>query len=271
MRPYLTTGENIIPVFVKSKKPFDYENYDVDGLDALLNKDNSFSDTDLLEISAGSWKKIESPKVQERIKSLGFDGFYVKESFNKNLAVYEPNQVKSAFNVAPTESPDIRYALREFKMSDLPESGTYTLKAGTEIFHGAHKAKAEEIKTGGKNLSARPKDKSGGGMLYEGNLIWFGDKSLATGHSKSEIDVNKARYDAEAGIIRKPGEVFSTITDRNYKLISVFNYKFSKEQILKLLEIKWWDWSDTKIFKFTPILSSQNVDYFIKKALNSKS
>lgn len=112
MGPYLTTGENIIPVFVKSKKPFNYENYDVDGLDALLNKDNSFSDADLLEISAGSWKKIESPKVQERIRSLGFDGFYVKESFNKNLAVYEPNQVKSAFNQNPTTSPDIRFSLR---------------------------------------------------------------------------------------------------------------------------------------------------------------
>jgi hypothetical protein len=87
MRPYLTTGENIIPVFVKASKPFDYENYDVDGLDALLNKDNSFSDTELLEISKGYWKKIESPKVQDKIKDLGFDGFYVKESFNKNLAV----------------------------------------------------------------------------------------------------------------------------------------------------------------------------------------
>jgi hypothetical protein len=484
MRPYLTTGENIIPVFVKSKKPFDYENYDVDGLDALLNKDNSFSDTDLLEISAGSWKKIESPKVQERIKSLGFDGFYVKESFNKNLAVYEPNQVKSvfnqkpteshdirfslrapdtpefkrffkdskivdaegnpelyyhgtarditefkpkqadaifltkdpefaesftfasrafmnreifndldipekermqlealemareeygyddakyeqlkreindlpgvslglvnndiifqlrrllsdmapsreniipvfvkavnpfdynneehvnkvlknlekiiagaysmsgikgaisrgswetieqkdtqkaikdagfdafyvqedgrknlavykpnqiksAFNVAPTESPDIRYALREFKMSDLPESGTYTLKAGTEIFHGAHKARAEEIERGGKTLllPSKVKQKSGGGNLYEGNLIWFGDKDLATGHSKSAVDVSKARYDAENGISREAGKAFSTVTDRDYNLLNIWNYKLSQAEADQLNDV----------------------------------
>jgi len=118
MRPYLTTGENIIPVFVKSIKPFDYENYDVDGLDALLNKDNSLNAGDLESISKGYWQTIEKPRVQEKIKSLGFDGFYVKESFIKNLAVYEPNQVKSAFNVAPTESPDIRYSL---KAPDTPE------------------------------------------------------------------------------------------------------------------------------------------------------
>ena len=37
-----------------------------------------------------------------------------------------------------------------------------------------------------------------------------------------------------------------------------------------LLKIKWWNWSDAKIYKYTPLLSSQNVDYFIKKALKSK-
>jgi hypothetical protein len=123
MRPYLTTGENIIPVFVKSTKPFDYENYDVDGLDALLNKDNSLTDGDLESISKGYWQTIESPKVQEKIKSLGFDGFYVKESFIKNLAVYEPNQVKSAFNQEPTESADIRFQLKPQQDFDVEETG----------------------------------------------------------------------------------------------------------------------------------------------------
>jgi len=43
-------------------------------------------------------------------------------------------------------------------------------------------------------------------------------------------------------------------------------YRFTTEQIEKLLEIKWWDWEDEKINDFTPLLCSSNIDEFIKKA-----
>jgi hypothetical protein len=124
-----------------------------------------------------------------------------------------------------------KFALREFKMSDLPESGTYTLKAGTEIFHGAHKARAEEIKKAGKTLllPSKVKEKSGGGDLYEGNLIWFGDRDLATRHSKSAVDTSKAKYDAEEGFPRDIGEAFSTVTDRDYELANRY-YELSEEE-----------------------------------------
>ena len=114
MKPYLETGKNIIPVFAKAKNPFDYDRYDIDGLDAILNKDSNLEElgqVTLLEISKGNWKTIESSKVQERLRALGFDGFYVNENEHKNLAVYNPNQIKSVFNQKPTESSDIRYAL----------------------------------------------------------------------------------------------------------------------------------------------------------------
>jgi hypothetical protein len=163
---------------------------------------------------------------KENLKTLGKDGGY--DAYRP----FEQNQIKSAFNQKPTESKDVRYSLREFKMSDLPESGNYTLKAGTEIFHGAHKARAEEIEKGGKTLllPSKVKQKSGGGNLYEGNLIWFGDKDLATGHSKSEVDTSKARYDAENGITREAGKAFSTITDRDYKLLNIWNYRLSQAE-----------------------------------------
>jgi hypothetical protein len=169
------------------------------------------------------------------LKKNGYDGLVYendREGEGKSYVPFEPNQIKSVTNEKPTKSPDIRYALREFKMSDLPEGGTYTLKAGTEIFHGAHKARAEEIEKSGKTLllPSKVKEKSGGGNLYEGNLIWFGDKDLATGHSKSAVDVSKARYDAENGIFREAGKAFSTITDRDYKLLNIWNYKLSQTE-----------------------------------------
>lgn len=111
----------------------------------------------------------------------------------------------------------------EFSMEDLPhrrENQDFVIKAGTNIYHGAHLDRAHGIDESGRILKARPGVKSGGGILTEGNLIWFGDKQLASGHAKSEVDTNAARYDKEAGIKRLPGKVFQTTTDRDYKLIS---------------------------------------------------
>ena len=45
--------------------------------------------------------------------------------------------------------------------------------------------------------------------------------------------------------------------------------RFTEEQIDKLLKIKWWDWDDIKINKFTHLLCNNNIDNFIKNALNS--
>ena len=44
-------------------------------------------------------------------------------------------------------------------------------------------------------------------------------------------------------------------------------YRFTKEQIEKLLEIKWWYWDDAKINKFAPLLCNENIDHFIETAL----
>ena len=40
----------------------------------------------------------------------------------------------------------------------------------------------------------------------------------------------------------------------------------NQEQVDKLLEIKWWNWDDSKINKFTPLLCNQDIDNFIKSA-----
>jgi hypothetical protein len=53
---------------------------------------NTLADPDI------SWRAIEAPMVQKYIRGNGFDSFYITENGVKNLAVYDPRQIKSIFN-----------------------------------------------------------------------------------------------------------------------------------------------------------------------------
>jgi len=103
-------GQNIMPVYVRSERPFDYENPDHIAALGLNNVDK--------EDLANNVARLESDRVQNAIRAAGFDGFYIKQGNQKNLAVYDPVQIKSATgNVGTfdTTSPDIRYSLSKVK------------------------------------------------------------------------------------------------------------------------------------------------------------
>ena len=53
---------------------------------------------------------------------------------------------------------------------------------------------------------------------------------------------------------------YSIVGGNPAKLIK---YRFTEEQIQKLLEIKWWNWNDEKINSYLPLLCSSNIDDFI--------
>ncbi len=105
-----STGSNIMPLFVKAENPFDFEN--PKHLKAVLeelnkNKQGGFTEDYLNNYN--NWQAIEDRDTQRIIKKLGFDSFYVNEGGDKNLGLYKPNQVKSAFNLKPSEVSDIRF------------------------------------------------------------------------------------------------------------------------------------------------------------------
>ena len=108
----LPTGPHIMPMYVRAERPFDYENPShIRKVLAELTEDAY----DPADIRSGSWESIENADFQDAIQNAGFDSFYVKEHGRKNLAVYQPNQVKSATGNVGTyslESPDVRYSLR---------------------------------------------------------------------------------------------------------------------------------------------------------------
>ena len=101
-------GQNIMPVYVRAERPFDYEN--PDHIAAL-----GLNDVDKDDL-ANNVARLESDRVQDAIRAAGFDGFYIKQGNQKNLAVYDPVQIKSATGNIGTfdqENPDIRYSLRK--------------------------------------------------------------------------------------------------------------------------------------------------------------
>ena len=114
----LPSRRNIIPVYVYSKNPFDYQNPEHTervineiNKEGLNSRNRPMGEAYRDDLERGNWNAIEDGRVQATLKKLGFDGFYISEGGNKNLAVYQPNQIKSAFNKAPTQSPDIRFSV----------------------------------------------------------------------------------------------------------------------------------------------------------------
>lgn len=103
LKDALPSRANIVPVYVSVQNPFDFQKRS--HLNALAD---IVDDNDLMtDVMYGEWEAIESTTIQEAIKAAGFDGFYVMEGGRKNLAVYEPTQIKSVFNTgawSPTDS-----------------------------------------------------------------------------------------------------------------------------------------------------------------------
>ena len=107
----LAAHQNIIPVYVRSENPFDYQNPNhINELAKII--DDKYV---LADVRGGDWEAIENPTVQEALRDyLGFDGFYVKEAGRKNLGVYNSSQLKSVFNERPNINEErIKYSLRD--------------------------------------------------------------------------------------------------------------------------------------------------------------
>ena len=98
----------VYPVHAQVKNPFDIHNQEhanalieeykrlhiaPDDAEKLgrFKKDVAFAQRD-----PANWATLENTRVQDAIKSLGHDSFYVTENGVKNLGVYNPNLIKSS-------------------------------------------------------------------------------------------------------------------------------------------------------------------------------
>lgn len=150
-------GPNLIPVYVSAQNPFDYEN--PEHVSKVVKKireaDKGYSADGLKRgISAGLWSVIEKPHTQKAIRALGFDGFYVEEGGTKNLAVYEPSQVKSVFNIGDFSIDDRRLSFARSPIADMQEKALEKIDAvqSKEASNGYNLAKSPVTAKQGMNV-----------------------------------------------------------------------------------------------------------------------
>jgi hypothetical protein len=111
----LPTGPHIMPMYVRAENPFDFDN---SSHVRRIREELDVDDDTIRSIRDGNWEEIEGSGIQEAIQMAGFDSFYVKEHGRKNIAVYEPNQVKSATGNSGEYSRvnnDVSYSLKSVR------------------------------------------------------------------------------------------------------------------------------------------------------------
>lgn len=100
-------GQNIMPVYVKAENPFDpkYEPHvkavsnlmaDSRDIEPGPSRDRFLKGMHDELMYGDNWDQVERWDVQQAIKAMGHDSFYVHENGIRNLAVYNPAQLKSA-------------------------------------------------------------------------------------------------------------------------------------------------------------------------------
>lgn len=118
----LPSGANLMPVYVRAEKPWDYDNKDHIKAVVKRARDNGADITASMveEIGQGNWQTIEGSEgnapILDAIRELGYDSMFVEEGGQKNLAVFDPGQIKSAIgnngDFSPL-TPSIRESRKE--------------------------------------------------------------------------------------------------------------------------------------------------------------
>lgn len=92
-----------------------------------------------------------------------------------------------------------------------------------------------------------------------GNDVWI----AANVKIKQGVTIGDGAVLATECFVTKDVPPYAVVGGNPAKIIK---YRFTEEQIKDLLEIKWWNWEDEEIKNVVPLLVSNDIDKFIKKA-----
>ena len=96
-----------------------------------------------------------------------------------------------------------------------------------------------------------------------GNDVWIADNVTIM----SGVHIGDGAVIANNSHVCKDVAPYTIVGGNPAKLIKK---RFKEEQIEKLMEIKWWDWTDEEINKVAPALCNPDIDGFIAIAVALK-
>ena len=96
------------------------------------------------------------------------------------------------------------------------------------------------------------------GDIKVGNDVWIG----ATSTIMSGITIGDGAIIGAGSMVTKNVPPFAIVAGNPSKIVK---YRFTEEQIEKLLQISWWDWEEDKIKDNAMSMWSSNIDDFINK------
>jgi len=104
-----------------------------------------------------------------------------------------------------------------------------------------------------KHIPGHPSTK---GDVIIGNDVWIATGALIL----SGVNIGDGAIVAARSVVTKDVEPYAVVGGNPAKQIKT---RFSKDEIQKLLKIKWWDWKIDKIKENVPFMLSSDVQKFI--------
>ena len=98
------------------------------------------------------------------------------------------------------------------------------------------------------------------GDVIIGNDVWIGDNVVIM----SGVTIGDGAIIANNSHVVKNVEPYSIVGGNPAEFIK---FRFTKKQIDRLLEIKWWLWDDAIINAHAPLLCNNNINKFIEASL----
>lgn len=111
------------------------------------------------------------------------------------------------------------------------------------------------FKTECSNLKGHPICK---GDIIIGNDVWIGEGCMIMGGVK----IGDGAVIGARSIVTKDIQAYAIAAGSPAREVKM---RFTHAQIEKLLQIRWWDWDETKIIENSHLLMSENIEDFITK------
>jgi len=96
------------------------------------------------------------------------------------------------------------------------------------------------------------------GDVNIGNDVWIGESCLIM----SGVNIGDGAVIGARSIVTRDVPPYSIVAGSPAKVI---RKRFTESQIETLLNIKWWDWEDSRVFENAHLLMSESIDEFIEK------